>query len=129
MLRKIKTDKEYKAVMTTIESLLEKATEKGGFHELAEDEAAMLSRLSKMAEDYEDNTLMLMPIKPQTLQEAVGLKMVEHHLTQAQLAEVLGMGAPKLSQILNGKREPDVAFLRALHEKLNIDAGFLLTHG
>lgn len=88
----------------------------------------MLSRLSKMAEDYEDNTLMLMPIRPQTLQEAVGLKMVEHHLTQAQLAEILGMGAPKLSQILNGKREPDVAFLRALHEKLNIDAGFLLTH-
>lgn len=54
--------------------------------------------------------------------------MAERHLTQAQLAEVLGMGAPKLSQILNGKREPDVAFLKALYEKLNIDAGFLLSH-
>jgi HTH-type transcriptional regulator / antitoxin HigA len=32
MLTKIRTEKEYKAVMKTIESLLEKATVKGGFH-------------------------------------------------------------------------------------------------
>jgi HTH-type transcriptional regulator / antitoxin HigA len=40
----------------------------------------------------------------------------------------MGIGAPKLSQILSGKREPDVSFLKTAHEKLNIDAEFLLTH-
>lgn len=128
MVSKIRTDKEYKAAMTTIESLLEKATKKGGFHELAKDEAAMLSNLSRLVEAYEDNTLMLMPIRPNTLQEAIELKRAERKLTQAKLAEVLGIGAPKLSQILNGKRDPDIAFLKAVHEKLEIDAKFLLTH-
>jgi hypothetical protein len=34
MMAKIKTEKQYKAVMKTIESLLEKATKAGGFHKL-----------------------------------------------------------------------------------------------
>lgn len=128
MLTKIRTEKEYKAVMKTIESLLEKATAIGGFHELAKEEAMMLSTLSELAEEYEDNTLKLMPIKPNTLRQAIEYKMAELGLTQANLAEVMGIGAPKLSQILSGKREPDVSFLKAAHEKLNIDAEFLLTH-
>jgi transcriptional regulator with XRE-family HTH domain len=33
----------------------------------------------------------------------------------------------KLSRIINGKMSPDVAFLKALHEKLDVDAEFLLT--
>jgi HTH-type transcriptional regulator / antitoxin HigA len=128
MLTKIKSEKEYKAVMKTIDSLLDKATARGGFHRLAKNEQAMLAMLSKRAEAYEDNTLKLMPIKPKTLQEAVEFKMAERKLTQARLAKTLGIGAPKLSQILTGKREPDVTFLKALHKKLNIDAEFLLTH-
>ncbi|WP_158856447.1 helix-turn-helix domain-containing protein [Lunatibacter salilacus] len=48
-------------------------------------------------------------------------------MNQAKLAMELGMGAPKLSQILSGKREPDVDFLTAIHQKLHIDAAFLLT--
>ena len=57
--------------MKTIESLLEKATAIGGFHELAKEEAMMLSTLSELAEAYEDNTLKLMPIKPNTLRQAI----------------------------------------------------------
>jgi HTH-type transcriptional regulator / antitoxin HigA len=128
MLTKIRTEKEYKAVMKTIESLLEKATVIGGFHELSKEEAMMLSSLSELAEAWEDNTLKLMPIKPNTLRQAIEYKMAELGLSQANLAELMGIGAPKLSQILSGKREPDVSFLKAAHEKLNIDAEFLLTH-
>lgn len=128
MLTRIRTDREYKAVMKTIETLLTKVTTTGGFHMLPKDESAMLEKLSKLAEAYEDNTMHLMPIKPKTLQEAVEFKMAEQKLTQARLAKKLGIGAPKLSQILTGKREPDVTFLKAVHKKLNIDAEFLLTH-
>jgi HTH-type transcriptional regulator / antitoxin HigA len=95
---------------------------------LAKEEAMMLSTLSELAEAYEDNTLKLMPIKPNTLKQAIEYKMAELGLSQANLAEVMGIGAPKLSQILSGKREPDVTFLKAAHEKLNIDAEFLLTN-
>lgn len=128
MLTKIRNEKEYKMVMKTIESLLEKATKSGGFHKLEKDESNMLDKFSKLAEAYEDNSMQLMPIKPKTLQEAVEFKMAEGKLTQARLAKKLGIGAPKLSQIMTGKREPDVDFLKAVHKKLNIDAEFLLTH-
>ena len=128
MLTRIRSEKEYKAVMKTIDTLLGKATDLGGFHMLPKEESAMLAKLSNLAEAYEDNTLQLMPIKPRTLQEAVEFKMAEQKLTQARLAKKLGIGAPKLSQILTGKREPDVIFLKAVHKKLNIDAEFLLTH-
>lgn len=128
MLTKIRNEREYKAAMKTIESLLNKATKAGGFHKLPDEEATMLANLSKLAEAYEDNTLKLMPIVPKTLQEAVEFKMAEQRLTQAKLAKKLGIGAPKLSQILKGRREPDVTFLKAVHKKLKIDAEFLLTH-
>lgn len=128
MLKKLRSDAEYTVAMKTVETLLTKATKLGGFHKLPKEEAEMLSRLSKIAEVYEDNVLQLMPVKPRTLQEAVELKMVEQKLTQTRLAKKLGIGAPKLSQIMTGKRQPDVAFLKALHNKLKIDAEFLLTH-
>jgi antitoxin component HigA of HigAB toxin-antitoxin module len=68
MLTKISNEREYKAAMKTIESLLNKATEAGGFHKLPDEEATMLDNLSKLAEAYED-TLKLMPIVPKTLKE------------------------------------------------------------
>jgi len=114
--------------MKTIETLLDNVTRSGGFHLLPKEESTMLGQLSKLAEGYEDNMMQLMPIKPKTIQEAVEFKMAEQKLTQAKLAKKLGIGAPKLSQILTGKREPDVIFLKALHKKLKIDAGFLLAH-
>jgi HTH-type transcriptional regulator / antitoxin HigA len=128
MLTRIKTEREYNATMKTIEALLEKATKKGGFHLLEKTDAQLLANLSKLAEAYEDNEKMLMPIQPKNLQQAVAFKMAEQNLTQALLAKKLGIGAPKLSQILTGKRDPDVEFLKALHKKLHIDANFLLMH-
>lgn len=71
MLTKIRNEREYKAAMRTVESLLTKATEAGGFHKLQAEEATMLANLSKLAQAYEDNVLKLMPIVPKTLKEAV----------------------------------------------------------
>jgi antitoxin component HigA of HigAB toxin-antitoxin module len=128
MVTRIRNEKEYKIVVKTIESLLNTASKKGGFHKLSKDQSTMLANLSKQAEDFEDNEMKLMPIKPKTLQEAVEFKRAEKKLTQAKLAKKLGIGAPKLSQILSGKREPDVVFLKAIHKELDIDADFILTH-
>jgi antitoxin component HigA of HigAB toxin-antitoxin module len=128
MMTRIKTLRQYQAVMKTIEALLDKATRIGGFHKLPKEESTMLANLSRLAETYEDRGMELMPMKPKTLREAVEFKRLERKLTQADLAKALGMGAPKLSQILSGKREPDILFLKAVHRKLKIDADFLLRH-
>lgn len=128
MLTRIKTEKEYNITMKTIEGLLDKATKKGGFHLLEKNDATLLANLSKLAEAYEDNEKALMPIEPKNLQQAVAFKMAQQNMTQAALAKKLGIRAPKLSQILSGKRNPDIEFLKALHKKLNIDADFLLMH-
>jgi HTH-type transcriptional regulator/antitoxin HigA len=64
---------------------------------------------------------------PQTIGEIIELKMFERKLTQVKLSRILGVTEAKLSRIINGKMSPDVAFLKALHEKLDVDAEFLLT--
>ena len=71
-----------------------------------------------------------MPVSPPptTLEGMIELKMYERKLKQKELAKLLGLSEPKLSQILSGKRPPDVAFLKAAHQKLEIDASFLLNH-
>ena len=96
---------------------------------LTEKELKKLESMAKAAEDYEDNVLGLKPGKePQTLTELIEQKMYENKMNQAKLAETLGLGKSKLSEILTGKRKPDVPFLKALYKKLNIDPAFLLDH-
>ena len=92
---------------------------------LSKDEANELENLSLLAEQYEDNVLKLMPL-PVTINAVVQHKINELNINQVKLAEMLGLGTSKLSQILNGKREPDVPFLKALHSKLGISGDFLL---
>lgn len=66
-----------------------------------------------------------MPI-PVTINAVVQQKDAEMNITQKQLAEMFGRATPKLSQIFNGKRPPDISFLKAVHEKLGIDGNFIL---
>ena len=47
--------------------------------------------------------------------------MYEMKMKQKELAKLMGVAEPKLSQILSGKREPDVQFLKAAFQKLHID--------
>ncbi|SRR5260221_9090438 len=125
MIDKIRNEAQYNQVMVLIEKFIGKATDKGGFNFLSDPEKEELSHLSMLAEQYEDNILKIMPL-PVTINSVVQHKIKELDLTQAKLAEMLGLGTAKLSQILNGKREPDVSFLKALHSKLGISGDFLL---
>jgi len=125
MIDKIRTAKQFDQVMGLIEAYLEKATAGGGFGSLSKKEAGELERLSLLAEAYEDTVIKIMPL-PVTIHSIVQQKITELDITQQKLADMLGIGTPKLSQILNGKRPPDVFFLKAVHEKLGIDGNFIL---
>lgn len=125
MITKIRNDIQYKHVMALIETFLQKAAEQRGFHTFKKKDSDELKHLSLLAEDYEDNVLKVMPL-PVTINALVQQKVTELNITQKQLAEMFDMGTAKISQILNGKREPDVPFLKAIHKKLGIDGNFIL---
>lgn len=125
MIDKIRTDVQFEQLMKMIEIKLQKATESGGFNSLSKKEKKELQQLSLLAADYEDKHLKVMPLTL-TLSGIITQKLQEYNLTQRKLAEILGIGTYKLSQILNGKRQADVSFLRAVHKELHIDPAFLL---
>ena len=60
------------------------------------------------------------------LADIIRFKMLQRKLNQKSLAVLLNIAEPKVSQILSGKREPDVDFLRGIHVKLGIDGNVLL---
>ena len=124
MKHTIPSKKAYHETMVTVYNLMNK-----GEANLTAKELKTLAAMAKAAEEYEDNVLGLKPPKePKTLTEMLEQKMYEHKLTQAKLANTLGMGSSKLSEILSGKRKPDVPFLKAVYKKLHVDPAFLLDH-
>ncbi len=124
MKHEIKSKKEYHQTMVEVYDLMSK-----GERNLSECEMNRLSVLAEEAERYEDEVLQLRPIQqPKTIQEMVELKMFERKITQSTLAAYLGLSKSKVSEILSGKRKPDVHFLKGIYEKLQIDADFILKH-
>jgi len=118
----IPTDRDYHQTMIDIYELMNK-----GEANLSSEETEQLRIMAVAAEKYEDEILHLKPLKPPvSLPGVIELFMYEHKLSQAKLADTLGVGKPKLSQILTGKRKPDVLFLKALYRKLNLDPKIIL---
>ena len=109
----------YDATMERIDFLMKK-----GEQQLGAEEAAELRQLALVAESYE-KSIYVIPA-PKTLEGLIELKMFERQLKQKELAKLLNVGEPKLSQIMSKKRKPDVAFLKALHRQLGIDGNLLL---
>ncbi len=124
MKYKILSKKEYHQTMIEVYDLMNKGEENLSSKELAE-----LSVMAEAAEKYENEVLGLHPSnQPETIIEMVEKKMYEKKLTQSSLAETLGLSKSKVSEILNGKRKPDLAFLKGIYKVLGVDADFILNH-
>jgi len=120
----IASKKAYHETMVAVYELMNK-----GEANLKKGELKKLEAMAKAAEEYEDNVLGLKPAgKPETIKAVLEQKMYENKLSQVALAAILGLGPSKLSEILNGKRKPDVSFLKAVYKELNVDPAFLLEH-
>jgi HTH-type transcriptional regulator/antitoxin HigA len=118
----INSKKEYHEMMVAIYNLMNK-----GEGKLTKLEVNKLSQMAKATELYEDNVLGLKPFKePETISEIVELKLFENKMTQATLAEKMGLAKSKVSEILNGKRKADIQFLKGIHKIFKIDANTLL---
>ena len=140
LLANINTSEEYELAMREIEKLMNRDE-----LSLTKEEQEKLEHLAALVEDYEDRQGWTpIPRTPELAKEndrhkiaavlgyepdLIGLvefKMYQFKMNQNGLAEILKMPASKISQILNKKREPDVPFLKGIHEKLGIDGNYIL---
>ncbi len=120
----IASKKAYHETMVAVYDLMNR-----GEANLTAKDLKSLAAMARAAEEYEDNVLGLKPAQePRTITELLEQKMYENKMTQAKLADKLGLGKSKLSEILSGKRKPDVLFLKAVYKKLKVDPAFLLDH-
>jgi HTH-type transcriptional regulator/antitoxin HigA len=116
---KIQNKEVYELTMKEIDALMKK-----GEDNLSQNEFERLSILTEAAETYED-THEPLPV-PSSLPDMIRMKMFQLKLKQHYTARLLGVSEAKLSLILAGKQKPDIYFIKALHEKLNLDANQIL---
>jgi HTH-type transcriptional regulator/antitoxin HigA len=118
---KYETEAVYEAAMVEIERLMDKGEEN-----LTEDEFETLETLALAAQAYEKEHYYVEP--PRTLEGMIELRMYEMRLKQNDLAETLGVSDAELQLILSGEQKPDIPFIKAVHDKLNVSADFILNH-
>jgi len=118
---RITTEEENDQMLVKIELLMNK-----GSDNLTNHENEQLVQMADAVAAFEQTFYDIPRIN--SLEAMFELKMYELRLNRSKLSELMGIGNSKLSEILNGKRAPDVKFLKAAYSKLGIDAGFLLTH-
>ena len=119
-MTRIESEKQYKAAMARIEELLPLITEDTPEDDIHSVELVLLSNL---VADYDNEHY---PIGAPSLIDVLRLRMYEMNLTQKAMAELIGISASRLNEILTGKREPTLQVARAICINLSIDANIVL---
>jgi HTH-type transcriptional regulator/antitoxin HigA len=117
--KRIQSKEVYELTIREIDTLMKKGEEN-----LSQKEIERLRILAEAAENYEDANEPL-PV-PSSLPDMIRMKMFQLRLKQQYTARLLGVSEAKLSLIMSGKQKPDIYFIKALHEKLNLDANQIL---
>lgn len=120
-MAQIKSEQQYKAIMTRIEELFFDTDETTP----SEDPRLLeLDLLSALVEEYEKDHY---PIEPPTLAETIESRLSEMNLTQKEMAAMLGMTAPRLCAILSGKTNPTFEQAKVIASRLNISPAIVLS--
>lgn len=82
-----------------------------------------LDLLSSLVEEYEQEHY---PIESPSLSATLNARLVENNWSQKELASFLGITAPRLSAILNGKANPTFEQARVIASRLDIDPAIVL---
>ncbi|MDZ7899352.1 MAG: helix-turn-helix domain-containing protein [Arcicella sp.] len=116
-IRPIKTEEDYKIALKQMESL---------FHAKPNTkEGDTLELLALVIEDYEDKNYKIDALSPL---EALKCEMEEQGLSQTNLAQRFGMSKSSISEILQGKKQMSVRFMKYLHNDLGISGNVLLAY-
>lgn len=115
-IRPIKTATDHAWAMDQIDALMLK-------DELEEDETSLLEVFAILVEKYEREHF---PVSLPTPVEAIEFRMDQLGVNRSQLAELIDFPKSRVSEVLNGKRNPSLDMMRALHQHLDIPADVLL---
>lgn len=120
-MARLQNEYQYNAVLKRVDQLFFETNE-----ETAPDDPRLveLDLLSELVEEYEKEHF---PIETPTLSETLVARMVNLHYTQKDLAELLGMTAPRLCDIIGGKKNPTFEQARTISIKLHIDPAIVLS--
>lgn len=114
-IRPIKTELDYELALKQMASI---------FHATKNTpDGDKLEILALLIADYEARQY---PIRKLSPIEALKAEMEEQGLTQSNLAERFGMSKGAISEIINGKKQMSVRFMKFLHKDLGIPADILL---
>lgn len=119
-MAQIKSEAAYKVALQRIDELLPLVNESTPTDDKHYIE---LDMISDMVEEYE---MEHYPIQAPSLTDTLKLRMYEMGLTQAKLAEMLGISCARISEIISGKGEPSLKTGREMCRKLNIDPAVVL---
>lgn len=119
-MAQIKTEEAYRAALKRVEYLEDVVTDDTPTNDQY---ALELDMLVDLIEEYED---IHYPIGKPTLIDIIKLRMYEMGLTQQAVAAMLGISAPRMSEIMHGKTEPSLSLARTMSQKLNIEPSVVL---
>ena len=120
-MAQIKTEQEYRSLMKRIDELLPLTWKEGTPDDTPEN--LELAILSDLVSEYED---VHYPMGKPSLIELIKLRMYEMGLNQQGIAALLGISAPRMSEIMHGKTEPSLSLARTMCQKLDISPEIVL---
>jgi HTH-type transcriptional regulator/antitoxin HigA len=114
-IKPIKNEQDYDLALKKIESIFQAKPNT--------DDGDLLQVLSLLVHEYEQKYHKIELLTPL---EALKYEMEEQEITQSSLAKKFGMSKSTISEILHGKKQMSVRFLKFLHNDLGIPAHILL---
>ncbi len=116
----LNNESQYEAVIQRIEELLKVVSNDTPVTDRYYIE---LDVISDLVEEYEEKYY---PVKMPTLAEVIRDEMTERGISQKEVAELLGVSPPRISEYMTGKSEPTLKVARLMYKKLDIDPDILL---
>jgi antitoxin component HigA of HigAB toxin-antitoxin module len=113
-----------------VNELIAEASEKGLLESDYDNEYTReIGRLSYLGAMYENDYMQFKHLKirkKSPLIRSIEDEMYSRDIKQKQLAEMLGINEPALSQIIHGKRTISMRIAKKLYQKLNIDPKLII---
>jgi len=127
------TLKDYELVLQHVKTLIKEATDNGALDDPEADNEYIreIGRLSHLGAKYEDEHIQFKHLKVRQkspLIRSIEDEMYNRDIKQKELADMLGINEPTLSQIMRGKRAISMRTAKKLHQSLNINAELLLEY-
>ena len=115
IIKPIKTEEDYERALKILEGVLQAKPNTP--------EGDLLEVLSLLIHAYEQKHYAIEPLTPL---EALKYEMEEQGLTQSDLTKRFARSKSTISEILNGRKQISVRFMKFLHHELGIPAHVLL---